>query len=335
MSLEEIFTFENIYAAHKWCRKSKQHKGEVVRFEIDLSKNITELIKELTSRKYKLGKYRKFKLFEPKERLIEALSYKDRVVLMCFVTNVLKPIISKHVIYDNAACQKNKGTDFGLNRLTKFLKREFINEHGNDFYYLKCDIHKYFPSINHEVLLNKLKRIGLTDDELYMARLFMTNYETSVGIPLGNLSSQWYALIYLDDLDRFIKEKLQIKGYIRYMDDFILIHKDKNYLRYCLKEIDSFCKERLKVELNAKTQIGKVKNGIDFLGFRLILTETGKVIKKLRGSSKRRIKRHLKKLEDKGIVDREYVNIRKNCFYSRIDNSDESRTFLNKAKPEY
>lgn len=338
MSLEEIFTFENIYAAHKWCRKSKQHKGEVVRFEIDLSKNITELIKELTSRKYKLGKYRKFKLFEPKERLIEALSYKDRVVLMCFVTNVLKPIISKHVIYDNAACQKNKGTDFGLNRLTKFLKREFINEHGNDFYYLKCDIHKYFPNINHEVLLNKLKRIGLTDDELYMARLFMTNYETSVGIPLGNLSSQWYALIYLDDLDRFIKEKLQIKGYIRYMDDFILIHKDKNYLRYCLKEIDSFCKERLKVELNAKTQIGKVKNGIDFLGFRLILTETGKVIKKLRGSSKRRIKRHLrnlKKLEDKGIVDREYVNTRKNCFYSRIDNSDESRSFLNKTKPEY
>lgn len=108
MSLEEIFTFENIYAAHKWCRKSKQHKGEVVRFEIDLSKNITELIKELTSRKYKLGKYRKFKLFEPKERLIEALSYKDRVVLMCFVTNVLKPIVSKHVIYDNAACQKIK-----------------------------------------------------------------------------------------------------------------------------------------------------------------------------------------------------------------------------------
>ena len=97
-------------------------------------------------------------------------------------------------------------------------------------------------------------------------------------------------------------------------------------------------KEKLKVELNSKTQIGKVKNGIDFLGFRLILTETGKVIKKLRGSSKRRIKRHLKnlkKLEDKGIVDREYVNIRKNCFYSRIENSDESRTFLNKARPDY
>lgn len=338
MTLEEIFTFENIYAAHKWCRKSKQHKGEVIRFEIDLSKNITELIKELTSRKYKLGKYRKFKLFEPKERLIEALSYKDRVVLMCFVTNVLKPIISKHVIYDNVACQKNKGTDFGLNRLTKFLKREYINEQSNDFYYLKCDIRKYFPSIDHNVLLNKLIRIGLSSDELKMAKLFMSNYDTSVGLPLGNLSSQWYALIYLDDLDRFIKEKLHIKGYVRYMDDFILIHKDKNYLKYCLKEIDAFCKEKLKVELNAKTQIGKVKNGIDFLGFRLILTETGKVIKKLRNSSKRRIKRYLenlKKLEKNGTVDKEYVNIRKNCFYARVEKSDESRAFLNKTKPEY
>ena len=107
---------------------------------------------------------------------------------------------------------------------------------------------------------------------------------------------------------------------------------------YRLKEIDRFCKERLKVELNSKTQIGKVKNGIDFLGFRLILIETGKVIKKLRGSSKRRIKkylRNLKKLEEKGIVDKEYVNIRKNCFYSRVANLDESRTLLNKTEPEY
>lgn len=213
-----------------------------------------------------------------------------------------------------------------LPQITTATLQEFINEQGNNFYYLKCDIHKYFPSINHEVLLNKLKRIGLTTDELYMARLFMTNYETSVGIPLGNLSSQWCALIYLDDLDRFIKEKLQIKGYIRYMDDFILIHKDKNYLRYCLKEIDNFCKERLKVELNAKTQIGKVKNGIDFLGFRHTLSDSGKVIRKLRLSAKKRLRKHLKtmkKLRIKGIIDDEYVSTRKNAFYAHIMYSDE------------
>lgn len=144
-------------------------------------------------------------------------------------------------------------------------------------------------------------------------------------------------MIYLDDLDRFIKEKLHIKGYVRYMDDFILIHSNKDYLRYRLKEIDNFCKENLKVELNAKTQIGKVKNGIDFLGFRLILTETGKVVKKLRGSSKIRFKRYLKnlkKLEKKGVIDTEYVNIRRNSFASRIKRTDESRAFLNKIMSE-
>lgn len=106
---------------------------------------------------------------------------------------------------------------------------------------------------------------------------------------------------------------------------------------YCLKEIDRFCKENLKVELNAKTQIGKVKNGIDFLGFRLILTETGKVVKKLRGSSKIRFKRYLKnlkKLEKKEVIDTEYVNIRRNSFASRIKRTDESRAFLNKIMSE-
>ena len=120
------------------------------------------------------------------------------------------------------------------------------------------------------------------------------------------------------------------------MDDFILIHKDKEYLKYCLKEIEKVCVNNLKLTLNRKTQIGKVSNGIDFLGFRLTLTDTGKVIKKLRSSSKKRIKKHLKalsKLENKGIVNREYVNIRKNSFYSRVQKSNESLSFLNKTKP--
>ena len=336
MKLDEIYTFENLYAAHKACRKSKQHRGEVIRFEVDLGKNISEIIKQINSRKYKIGKYRKFILYEPKERLIEALSYKDRVVLMCFCTHVLKPKISKHIIYDNVACQKFKGTDFGLDRLTKFLKREYINNGNNQFYYLKCDISKCFPSINFEVLSNKLKKIGLSDDELYMARIFMEKDNPFVGVPLGNLSSQWFALLYLDEIDRLCKETLQIKGYVRYMDDFILIHKDKEYLKYCLKEIEKVCVNNLKLTLNRKTQIGKVSNGIDFLGFRLTLTDTGKVIKKLRSSSKTRIKKHLKtlmKLENKGIVNREYVNIRKNSFYSRVQKSNESLSFLNKTRP--
>lgn len=121
----------------------------------------------------------------------------------------------------------------------------------------------------------------------------------------------------------------------RLLHHFHIININGN--SYRLKEIDNFCKENLKVELNVKTQIGKVKNGIDFLGFRLILTETGKVVKKLRGSSKIRFKRYLKnlkKLEKKGVIDTEYVNIRRNSFASRIKRTDESRAFLNKIMSE-
>ena len=109
MKLEEIFTFENLYKAYKNCRKSKQHKGEVIRFETNLSFNLNELIKELTTKKYKLGKYKKFYIYEPKERLIEALPFKDRVVVRCFCDVSLKPKIEKKLIYDNSACRKGKG----------------------------------------------------------------------------------------------------------------------------------------------------------------------------------------------------------------------------------
>ena len=146
------------------------------------------------------------------------------------------------------------------------------------------------------------------------------------GLPLGNQSSQWFALFFLDRIDRLVKEELRIKCYVRYMDDFILIHRDKKYLQYCLKRINEVCNKELDLELNQKTQIGIASNGIDFLGFRHTLLNSGKVIRKLRLSSKKRLRRHLKtlsKLQSKGIIDKEYVDIRKNAFYAHILYSDE------------
>ena len=146
------------------------------------------------------------------------------------------------------------------------------------------------------------------------------------GLPLGNQSSQWFALFFLDRIDRLVKEELRIKCYVRYMDDFILIHRDKKYLQHCLKRINEVCNNELDLELNQKTQIGIASNGIDFLGFRHTLSNSGKVIRKLRLSSKKRLRRHLKtlsKLQSKGIIDKEYVDIRKNAFYAHILYSDE------------
>lgn len=120
MNSENIFSFENLYDAHKKCRKSKQHKGEVIRFEVNISENIYKLQKEIISRKYKIGKYKEFIIYEPKERLIQALPYRDRIVLRCFCDVCLKPKIERNLIYDNYACRSGKGTTFAIDRLHKF-----------------------------------------------------------------------------------------------------------------------------------------------------------------------------------------------------------------------
>lgn len=337
MKLEEIFTFENLYEAYKNCRKGKQHKGEVIRFETNLGVNLYAIQKELFTKKYKLGKYKIFKIYEPKERIIEALPFKDRVVIRCFCDISLKPKIEKKLIYDNVACRKEKGTHFAIQRLHFFLKREYLSEKNNAFYFLKCDIKKYFPSIQHDILLHLLESVNFSSDEMWLIKKLIQEQPnlSKQGLPLGNQSSQWFALFYLNKVDRFIKEKLRVKFYIRYMDDMILISRDKEFLKKCKMEIQNLCLKELGLELNSKTQIGVVKNGIDFLGYRHIVNEKGKIILKLRQSSKIRMKKHLKtiyKLYNKEIVDQKYVDVRKNAFYQHIKNTQEKKTWKEELK---
>ena len=330
--LEEAFTFEKLLQAHKKCRCSKQHKRDTIGFEISLSQNLTSLSKEILNGSYKIGNYKTFKIYEPKERIIEALSYKDRVVLMSLCTNIIEPKFEKRLIYDNVACRKEKGTHFGISRLTKFLHK-FYRQHGNNGYVLKCDITKYFQNIDHNILFDKLKKEKFDIEELSFLKLIIDskNKESGVGLPIGNQSSQWFGLFYLDEIDRLIKEKLRIKYYIRYMDDMILIHEDKEYLKYCKKKIEE-CANKLKLKLNNKTQISSLKNGIDFLGFRHILTDGGKVLKFLRLQAKTRLKNKmklLKKLKKENAVDDEYINIRLNSFYSHIYHSNTKKLYRN------
>lgn len=334
MKIEEIFSFENLYKSYKRCKRSKQHKGEVIRFEVDLSLNLYKIIKEFNNRTYKFNDYINFYIYEPKERLIEAPIFKDRIVIKCFCDNVLKPKIENKLIYDNTACRKNKGSSFAIKRLEKFLKHEYLKENNNKFYFLKCDIKKYFPNIDHKILINLLEELDFSKDEMWVIKkIVMEQYSKSdKGLPLGNQSSQWFALFYLNKIDHYIKEKLRIKGYVRYMDDMILIHRDKKYLQFCLKEVKKLCKNILNLELNNKTQIGKVSDGIDFLGYRHILKENGSIIRKLRASSRIRMKRHIKnlnKLYNKGVIDTDYIKVRKNAFYNHIKDTKESKSLKN------
>lgn len=244
------------------------------------------------------SEYKIFKVYEPKERVVMTNSYKDKVVQHSLCDNVLEPKLSKQFIYDNYASQKGKGTHFGLDRVVLFM-RSYYRKNGLNGWILKCDITKYFYNIRHDILKQQVRKSIADEKCLWLIDMIIDSTD-GVGIPIGNQSSQLFALLYLSDLDHYIKEKLKIKYYGRYMDDFYLLHPDKEYLKYCLSEIKKIV-EGLGLKLNPKTQIMPISQGLDFLGFHTYLTSTGKVIKKIRRRSKSNVRRKLKKM--KGLVE--------------------------------
>jgi len=297
---EKIWNFQNLYKAHKKARLGKREKHEVIDFELDLARNLSLLSDSLRDHTYRMSGYYSFKVHDPKERLIHALHYRDRVVQHCLCDEVVAPTLDRKLIYDNAACRLGKGTHFALHRVSGFL-REFYKEYGIGGYFLKCDIQKSFDNIDHDALKEKLTRAFTDEDIRRLLFQIIDSYEKSPGrgLPLGNQTSQWFAIYYLDGFDRLIKEKLHIRFYSRYMDDCVLIHQDKDYLRYCLSEMEHLIKEKLKLEFNRKTQITRVRNGVDYLGFHFYLTDTGKVIRKVRQTTKKKYKRKLKSMRQK------------------------------------
>jgi retron-type reverse transcriptase len=300
---EKICAFASLYQAHRKARLCKRHKTDVIIFEMDLAANLWDLKKRLEDKTYRVGNYKRFMIYDPKEREIQALCYGDRVVQHSLCDNVLTPFFENRLIYDNCACRTGKGVHFGIRRLEKFL-REHYRAHGTEGWILKADIRKYFPSVNHEVLLERLRKTITSPDILALLEMIIHSYNADVGkgLPMGNQTSQIFALYYLDPVDRLIKEKLKIKRYSRYMDDMVLLHPDKAYLRKCLRQMRELCENVLKVELNEKTQIFPLRHGVDYLGWHFYLTKTGKVVKKLRTQSKKRLKRRMKGLR-KGYAE--------------------------------
>lgn len=296
---EKIYSFDNLYAAHKIARRSKRDVKEVIDFEIELGKNLALLSEEIKNGSYNISGYYSFWVYDPKAREIHALHYKDRVVQHCICDEVLAPMLDKRLIYDNAACRINKGTHFAIKRLSSFMA-SFYKKHGTHGYFLKCDIKKFFDNIDHSVIKQKLSKVCEDQDVLALLYKIIDSYEKTngKGLPLGNQTSQWFAIYYLDGFDRLIKEKLQIKYYTRYMDDCILIHEDKEYLRSCLKTMKCYLEKELGLTLNEKTKIFPMKNGVNYLGWHFYITENGKIVRKVKQSTKYKYKRKLKYLQN-------------------------------------
>lgn len=213
--------------------------------------------------------------------------------------------ITEHFIYDNCACQIGKGTDFALRRVKAHM-REFYSEHGRDGWVLKCDVKQFFPSTLHSVAKAAIdKRV---EDERAKQMVFQVidSFGGDRGIGLGSQISQLVELAVLDDLDHMIKERLHIRHYVRYMDDLILIHEDKEYLKYCWGVIEKEL-NAIGLELNKKTTMYPFKQGIKFLQWHFTISETGKIAMRMNskklGMERRRIKRLITKEINGEVVE--------------------------------
>lgn len=282
---EKVVDFKNMYKAFRKARCGKGHKKSSARFDLAVLNGIHTLISQLKDKTFNVSDYNEFKVYEPKERVIQTTSFKDKVIQHCLCDNVIMPRLQHVFILDNCAGQKGKGTLFGLDRLSEQMQ-QFYSRYGMEGYILKCDITKFFYNISHDQLKDIVHyHFGYDPDVCWLCDQFIDSTEGK-GISLGNQINQGFALLYLDGMDKLIKHELGIEYYGRYMDDFYLLHPSKEYLKYCLEAIATYL-ETLDLTLNGKTQILPFKSGVNYLGFHTYITGTGKPIRLLKNQNKR------------------------------------------------
>lgn len=308
ISFYELTSFENLYKAHKKARMSKRHKWDVINFESNLYLNLIELQKSLREGTYKVGKYKSFYVYEPKKREIQALGYVDRVVQHAICDNYLVPYYERRLIFSNCACRTNKGAHFARQLLKQYIIK-FLKTHKNG-YVLKCDIKKYFANLDHNVIQSMIDKYEDNNISKIVGDIISSyNAQNKKGVPIGNQVSQIMGIAYLDKIDRLIKEKLKIKYYVRYMDDLILVHEDKEYLKICFYTIEKELK-KLKLIFNKKTQYLTLSNGFEFLGAKYI-SKNGKVLLLLKKQTKKKFiknKKIIKLLFKKGKILNDYIS---------------------------
>ena len=304
MDFDNVVSFSSLYKAAFQCFKSILWKDTALKWKFNCLRNITQLRKVLLNGHYKLREYDSFQINYPKPRLVHSTKLVDRVFQRSLCNNGLYFLLTKSLIYDNCACQVGKGTLFAVKRFKCHLSKYFRENQSSNGYYLKLDIKNYFGSVPH-VLLKQIIAKHVDNEEVKNHIFTVVDSYQSLntinpkygycGIGLGSQLSQLMMLLYLNDLDHYIKEKLKIKHYIRYMDDMIIIHNDKDYLIKCFDEIKVIV-ENHGLTLNHKSKIGKMSEGIEFLKIKFKLSNTGKIIHKLSRSSIKKELRRLTKL---------------------------------------
>ena len=299
----QIIEFENLLLSAKKAEKGKRFRENVLEFNYNLEAELIKLQQELKKKIYQPGDYRIFYIKEPKSRMISAAPYRDRVVhhALC---NIIVPILEPKFIFDSYANRVGFGTHRALHRFTKFARESR--------YVLQCDIQKYFPSIDHEILKNLIRRKIKCSDTLWLINTIIDNSNEQLpaiehfqgddlitplqrrrGLPIGNLTSQFFANVYLNDFDHFVKEQLKVKKYLRYVDDFAFFADDWKFLSEVRLAIEEYLANQLRLKIHpVKSQLFETKYGANFVGFRILPDRI-----RVRSENLRRAKRRLKKMK--------------------------------------
>lgn len=252
---------ENIQKAFDEVYRNTKNKRKVRNYREYKCIYISRIYNILKDRRYTVGKYNVFTIYEPKERRIVSQGLQDKIINHLVSRYILYPALLPCLIPSNVASIEGKGSKLGLQYKREFERKCKI-KYG-EYYILKCDISKFFASVDKEILKEKVSKKIKDKEALEIVNKIIDSEENGLGI--GNMTSQVLAVFYLNDLDHYIKEKLHIKYYVRYQDDFLLFHESKEYLKYCLMKIKEFlAKEKLK--LNRKSRIYKSTNNYIFLG---------------------------------------------------------------------
>jgi len=266
---DDIITLEALLYTWQRFLRRKRHKKDVIAFQAKLAENILDLYFSLKNKTYAHGPYSAFNISDPKPRNIHKATVRDRL-LHHFLYRELYPYFDDRFIYDSYSCRKHKGTHCAIDRF-QFFAGKVSKNHTRTCHVLKCDIRKFFASIDQEVLMAILARYITDPDILWLIGQVVLSFHTirqGIGLPLGNLTSQLLVNVYMHEFDMFVKQELRVKYYIRYADDFVILSDKLTYLQNLLPKIEAFLRNKLHLSLHPdKVYIATYASGVDFLGW--------------------------------------------------------------------
>jgi len=328
----QVTDFSNLLSAAKRAQRGKRYRDNVLLFNHNLESELLKIQSDLINRSYQPGDYKTFHIVEPKKRMISAAPYRDRVVhhALC---NVIAPIFERTFTADSFANREGYGTHRAL--------RRFVADARRHTYVLQCDIRKYFPSIDHEILKTIIRRKIKCADTLWLIETIIdasneqervehffagddlfTPSERRRGLPIGNLTSQFFANVYLNSFDHFVKERIKARSYVRYVDDFALFGNDRAFLSEARLAIEEYLAGlRLKIH-PVKSQLFETRKGASFLGFRVLPCQL-----RVKSENLRRARRRLKRLQSQFAAGEISLAKLNNCIKSWIAHLEHGDTW--------